>query len=378
MPTAETSPEIGADLRYCQVQATLVCRGAWTMPALAALEQKVSRFLDASCQVSFLDCKEITALDTGGALLLQQLEQGLAHKDSSFEVRACAPKIETLRQLVAQYVTPSPTHAAASVGFLASIGVSAYQKWRELLGFVRFLGQFVVMLLMSVPGSRRLDIKSWWDTLDASGPKALPIVLLLNFLVGVVMTYQVASQLQLYGANIYVVDIVGMIILREFGVLITSIIIAGRTSTAFAAEIGTMKINEELDALATMGVSPFLRMVMPKILALLLALPLLTVAADAFGVLGAMMMAYFKLGISGVVFLKRFQNSIPVGHYLVGMAKAPFFAFIIALVGCYRGFQVAGSAESIGVNTTKSAVQSIFLIIVLDALFSVLFSIWGV
>jgi phospholipid/cholesterol/gamma-HCH transport system permease protein len=191
---------------------------------------------------------------------------------------------------------------------------------------------------------------------------------------GIVIAYQGAAQLARFGANIYVVDLVGLSMARELSPLITAIIVAGRSGSAYAAQIGTMKVTEEIDALRTIGVGPLELLVLPKVIALTIALPLLTVYTDVMGVLGGMVMARPQLGISFGTFIERLSYAVTLSSYLIGVGKAPVFAAIIALVGCYQGFQVTGSAESVGRRTTVSVVQSIFLVILVDALFSIVFN----
>jgi phospholipid/cholesterol/gamma-HCH transport system permease protein len=194
----------------------------------------------------------------------------------------------------------------------------------------------------------------------------------------VVIAYQGAAQLQRYGANIFVVDLVGLAMLRELSPLLTAIIVAGRSGSAYAAQIGTMKVTEEIDALRTVGIPPIDLLVLPKLIALTLALPLLSVYADALGLAGGMVMARVQLGVGYQQFVERLVKAVDLSDYLVGIGKAPVFAAIIAVVGCFRGFQVSGDAESVGRQTTVSVVQSIFLVIVVDALFSVAFSWLGI
>ena len=208
----------------------------------------------------------------------------------------------------------------------------------------------------------------------SAGFDALPIVGLLSFLLGIVVAYQGADQLRQYGANIFVADLVGLSMLREFAPLITAIIIAGRSGSAYAAQIGTMSVTEEIDAMRTLGIAPLDLLVLPKILALLIALPLLTVFADVLGVFGGMIMARAQLGVGFGEFLDRFVKAVSITAYLIGICKAPVFAAIIAVVGCFQGFRTKGGADSVGRQTTRSVVQSIFLVIVADALFSVAFS----
>ncbi len=207
-----------------------------------------------------------------------------------------------------------------------------------------------------------------------AGVDAIPIVGLLSFLLGIVIAYQGADQLRQYGANIFVVDLVGLSILREFAPLITAIIIAGRSGSAYAAQIGTMVVTEEIDAMRTLGIVPLELLVLPKILALLIVMPLLTVFADVLGVMGGMIMAHVQLGVGYSEFIDRFAKTIGATAYLIGICKAPVFAMIIAIVGCFQGFCTKGSADSVGQQTTLAVVQSIFLVIIADALFSIAFS----
>ena len=206
------------------------------------------------------------------------------------------------------------------------------------------------------------------------GYDALPIVALLSLLIGMVIAYQAATQLARYGANIFIADLVGHSILRELGPMMVAIIVAGRSGSAYAAQIGTMKVSEEIDALRTLGISPYEMLVVPKMVALVIVLPLLTVFADVIGVLGGMLVAKFQLDVGAYAFLDRFDDTIQPATFLFGVGKAPVFAVIIAMVGCYQGFSASGSADSVGRHTTLSVVQSIFLIIIADAIFSVLAS----
>ena len=208
----------------------------------------------------------------------------------------------------------------------------------------------------------------------SAGVDALPIVGLLSFLLGIVVAYQGAAQLRQYGANIFVADLVGLSMLREFAPLITAIIIAGRSGSAFAAQIGTMSVTEEIDAMRTVGIAPLEMLVLPKLLALLIVVPLLTVFADLLGVFGGMLMARAQLGVGFDDFLERLVKAVSVTAFLVGICKAPVFAAIIAVVGCFQGFRAKGGADSVGRQTTSSVVQAIFLVIVADALFSIAFS----
>jgi phospholipid/cholesterol/gamma-HCH transport system permease protein len=239
---------------------------------------------------------------------------------------------------------------------------------------LRFLGETALATATSLRQPRRIRWRPVAFNLQSAGLNALPIVGLLAFLLGVVVAYQGANQLRTFGANIFVADLVGLSMLREFAPMITAIIVAGRSGSAYAAQIGTMVVTEEIDALRTLGIEPQELLVLPKLLALVLALPLLTVFADGTGVLGGMLMAKLSLGVGYTEFMERLVKAVSVTDYLIGVGKAAVFAAIIVLVGCYQGFRTRGGADSVGRQTTRSVVQSIFLVIVADALFSVAFS----
>jgi phospholipid/cholesterol/gamma-HCH transport system permease protein len=251
------------------------------------------------------------------------------------------------------------------------------QAWSGLVrlgGMLAFLGEAAVALQRSLAQPRRIRWKPILHNVQTCGFEALPITGLLSFLLGIVIAYQGAEQLRRFGANIYVADLVGLSMVRELSPLITAIIVAGRSGSAFTAQIGTMKVTEEIDALRTIGIAPQELLVLPKVLAMVLALPLLTVYTDVMGIFGGMVMARAQLDISFSTFLDRLDDAISLRSYLIGVGKAPVFAAIIALVGCYQGFETTGSADSVGRQTTTSVVQSIFLVIVTDALFSIVFS----
>ena len=265
-------------------------------------------------------------------------------------------------------------HAMKPPGLFARWGESAAAVLSEAQALLAFIGEVSMAVLGSIahPGSIR-----WRPILfniRTAGVEALPIVGLLSFLLGVVVAYQGGEQLKPYGANIYIADLLGLSMLREFAPLITAIIIAGRSGSAYAAQIGSMSVTEEIEAMRTLGIPPLEMLVLPKLAALLIALPLLTVFADALGVLGGMCMASVQLGVSFVEFADRFGKAVSLTTLLVGVGKAPVFAAVIVVVGCFQGLRTRGGADSVGRQTTRSVVQAIFLVIVADALFSIAFS----
>lgn len=235
-----------------------------------------------------------------------------------------------------------------------------------------FLGETTVAVLRSMSRPKSIRWRAVVRVLEQDGVQALPITGLLTFLVGVVIAYQGAEQLRKFGTNIFIVDLVGISLLREIAPLLVAILIAGRSGSAYAAEIGTMKVTEEMDAVRTLGISPMNLLVLPRTFALVIALPLLTFYSDAFGVFGGMLIASGELNVSFAEFVDRFEEAVALRHFLIGIGKAPFFAMIIALVGCYQGFQIRGGVDDVGRHTTISVVQSVFLVIVFDAICSIL------
>ncbi len=258
------------------------------------------------------------------------------------------------------------------------IGENTTEYIKDSKNLVAFIGETLLSYLQVI----RTPFSTQWrlllDIIEQTGVRAIGIVSLLCFLIGIVLCYQIGSQLKIYGASIFVVDLLGISLLREFAPLITAIIVAGRSASSYAAEIGSMKVQQEIDALKTFGISPIKRLVVPRIIGMIISLPLLIVIADIISVIGGMVMAKVSLGISFAEFIQRFGDAVSFNNYFTGLIKAPFFAIIIGFVGCYRGMSVKNNSLSIGRETTKSVVYSIFLIIVADALFSILFSAIGI
>lgn len=376
----ETAKQTAASIQYLPEQGEIICSGDWTTHQISKVELSLVQILKKIGKTVSLSAKQIDKVDSAGAVLLFELLESLKKSGCTVKIKSLSPACLSLLGLVKakKDAIEGKVKRRRLPNFLAELGEQAVKKLTEALKFLAYIGRFAESIAHLLRSFRNPPWKSVFVTVDESGYQALPIVGLLTFLVGVVVTFQMAMQLESYGASIFIVDIGGLIILREFGPLITAIIAAGRTSTAFTAQIGTMKVNEELDALNTMGVSPMERLVIPKVIGLIIALPLLTVWADVFGVLGSLLMSSAKLGISPAVYIDRFQRVVSVKQFVVGMVKVPVFAMLIALVGCFQGFCVQKSADDVGRKTTRSAVQSIFLVIIADAIFSVIFSIRGI
>ena len=358
---------------------TLCCAGTWTLDHLADLERQI-RSLPMTC-TGHINCEvgAIDAMDTGGAWLLQQTLNQFERGGCTISLNGLSNDFATLMQTVARSWSQSEQlQAVPPAGWLERLGRFGYSYAADVRKALAFVGETTAASLSLLTHANRMRWRVLLYNLQVDGLNALPIVGLLSFLMGVVIAYQGAEQLKTFGANIFIVDLVGISLLREIAPLLTAILVAGRSGSAYAAQIGTMTVTEELDALRSLGISPMSLLVIPRALALVIALPLLTVFADAVGVFGGMLIALSQLGVTFTEFLNRFEYAIVLRHYLIGVSKTPVFAVIIALVGCYQGFQVFGGVDSVGRHTTISVVQAIFLVIVTDAFFSILFSWWEI
>jgi phospholipid/cholesterol/gamma-HCH transport system permease protein len=356
----------------------LKCQGCWTFSGVVNLKELSQQAFDLS-KITQIDTAEIQEMDSAGAVLLYECFQKIKQEVKMVQWIGLSKQHQALIQLVeSQSDSLDLKPGVWKKSLLYTIGKEATHKLQGFLNFLAFFGEFVVNSIKLLRNPFRIQWISVFNVIEDTGYRALPIVALLLFLIGIVLTYQMGLQLRDYGANVFIVNLSGIAILREFSPLITAIIIAGRTSSSFTALISTMKVYEEIDALKVMGLSPIQRIVFPRVLGLLIALPLLTIWASIFGVLGSMIMAREMLDISFISFLRRFSEVVEFQQYWVGMSKTPVFALIISIIGCHQGFQGALSADSVGRQTTKSVVQSIFLIIIADAAFSVAYSWFGI
>ena len=261
---------------------------------------------------------------------------------------------------------------------LEVLGRATVEGIREVLGGLSFLGLALATLGRVIIHPSRLRFISTVYHMQQVGLNALPIIGLLTFLIGIVLAYLGAAQLQQFGAEVLIAELVGIATVREIGVILMAVVVAGRSGSAFTAQIGAMKVREEIDAMQTIGLDPMETLVIPRLLAMVITLPLLTFLADLAGIAGGCILSWIVLDISPLTFIERVQDFVDLWSFWVGIIKAPVMALLIALVGCYQGLMVAGSAESVGQHTTTSVVQSIFLVIVADAIFAVFFHIVGV
>lgn len=356
---------------------TLRCVGSWTMSEVGTVE-RVLRAMDwPAGGVLRFEGSGIHAFDTGGAVVLARALMEARRRGCKVTVEGLRTEYAQLMNLVSAHWDAMMAQVAARPNGKVRLQSSVSNLVERLLQGVAFIGESSMALLRVCSSPTRLRWRSALNSLRLDGVNALPITGLLTFLIGVVIAYQGAEQLRKFGTNIFIVDLVGISLLREIAPLIAAILIAGRSGSAYAAHIGTMKVTEELDALRTFGLSPTELLVLPRMLALVVALPLLTVYADVLGVFGGMLIAANQLNVSFTAFLARFEEAVALRHFLIGVGKAPFFAVIIALVGCYQGFQIRGGVDDVGRHTTMSVVQSIFLVIIFDALCSIMLNWWN-
>ncbi|MBU0725384.1 MAG: MlaE family lipid ABC transporter permease subunit [Alphaproteobacteria bacterium] len=356
--------------------------GAWILAQASDLDIQLARLDPATTPGLRIDGGRLTQLDTAGAWLLVRLARRLEVQHGKVEFVNFDPSHATLLERVAE-VEPEvePLNAARPNGlttFLARIGAATIGVGTQARDLVGFLGLAMITLGRSLKQPHRFRLTALVSQIEKTGLDAMPIVGLLTFLIGVVLAYQGAETLRGFGAEIYTVNLLGVSILRELGILITAIIVAGRSGSAFTAQIGTMKVNQEVDAMQTMGLDPVEVLVLPRMLALIVTLPLLTFFANIMGLLGGGVICMVLLDISPDQYMRQLANTTDISHFWVGMIKAPFFAVIIALVGCFEGLRVSGSAESVGRLTTQSVVEAIFLVIIADAAFSILFQLMGI
>ncbi|MES2998499.1 MAG: MlaE family lipid ABC transporter permease subunit [Pseudomonadota bacterium] len=355
----------------------LHCQGAWTLAGMnsKALRKNINKINCQQISTLTLDTSDITAMDTSGAWQLYQWIHQLSEQGTHVSLLGLSEEYRALFtgiQKTAKQLQKLPTRQTYTG--LAQLGKKTIDQLLEVQSFLRFIGKNFINGLTIFLHPGQLRFKALLSVIENTGFAALGIIALLSFMIGIVLTYQMGLQLKNYGASLFIIDLLGLAILREFAPLLTAIMVAGRSGSAFTAQLGMMKIKEEIDALNTMGVLPGQLLILPRILGLTIALPLLTVWADMFGILGGMAMTHTMLHIGYIDFLHRFPKVVQLSSLLIGIGKAPVFALIISSIACFQGLRVRGSADSVGKQTTRSVVQAIFFIIVADALFSILFS----
>jgi phospholipid/cholesterol/gamma-HCH transport system permease protein len=359
----------------------LVAGGAWTADNAAELEALVRANARPEKPVGRvdIDMKLVEKLDTYGAWLLERLLRAAGEGGVTAQVSNLPDKFRSLVETVHRTSDRPPPRrprvfSANPLNFLATIGRNMAEIGRSGLLVAQMFGAVTLAFLRVVVQPHKFRWTSMVHQIDLVGWRAVPIILLITFLIGAILAQQGIFHFRRFGADIFVVDMVGILVLREIGVLIVCVMVAGRSGSAYTAELGSMKMREEIDALRTMGFDPVHILILPRIVALVIAVPLLTFLGEMSALYGAGLVASLYGGISPEVFVQRLREAIDIDHFLVGMIKAPFMALIIGIIACVEGLETKGSAESLGLHTTAAVVKSIFLVIVLDGFFAVFFA----
>ena len=370
--------DIKEDDKRCFIEIS----GKLTKETIASIYPKIKRVREKKFLIVKVDCAALTSLDYAGALVLADLSASFCEKNSSFLITGMSSSFKSLMLFARKNLRQKSQVVEIKENFfvvpIIKIGKKIIDSIDSFIYFLSFLGESCLQFFRIVLTPWKFRYKATAVHIEKSGAQALPIVALTSFLVGIVIAYQSAEQLAKFGANIFIVDMVSISMFREIAPLITAIVIAGRSASSYTAEIGTMKITQEIDAMRSMGFEPIVFLVFPRIFALIIAMPLIVFFADVIGIIGGMIVAQFNLGISYSEFIFRVRDVVALKQVLVGLLKAPFFGFIIAIIGCFRGFQVTGSTESVGRYTTISVVNGIFWVIAFDALVSVILTELGI
>jgi phospholipid/cholesterol/gamma-HCH transport system permease protein len=348
--------------------ATFHMVGALTISRAASTAREIAAEPDPLT----IDLSEVSRMDTVGAWIIYRTV-----RDRNAKIVGASQQTKALLEQVGEADAPVQVHADPTGGFMGMVrelGQWVSEVGVTLLGLLGFFGATLIGLANVVRRPKRFRLNAVVQRFDVVGVRALGIIGLMSFLIGIVVGQQGAVQLQQFGAEVYTINLIGRITVRELGVLMTAIMVAGRSGSAFAAQIGTMKLTEEVDAMRTIGVSPIEALVIPRMIASTIMMPLLAFWAMMMSLLGGGLFVWLSLGIPPITYIQRLQEVIPVSDLWVGLIKAPVFGFIIALAGCFQGMMVEGDSEAVGSRTTTAVVQSIFLVIVLDAVFAVFFT----
>ena len=352
--------------------------GHWTVDASAAIEARADGLLaeSAGARRVVLDLGRVARLDTAGAWLIDRARQTLDAKGVDAKIESIRPEYEILLR-EARYralAVREPPSGSYIIRLFADIGESVVSAGSDLYRGVGFLGEVVAAIGKNLANPSHFRGTSLIVQMESIALRGTPIIALINFLAGAIIAQQGIFQLRRFGATIFVVDLIGILVLRELGVLLTAIMTAGRSGSAITAELGSMKLHEEIDALTVMGLRPVDILIVPRVLALIISLPLLTFIADMAGIFGGLLVSWAYEGITPARFLTLLQEAIGLHTFFSGLIKAPFMALIIGLISCVEGLAVGGSAESLGRQVTASVVKSIFMVVVVDGLFAIFFA----
>lgn len=361
---------------------TLTIGGQWTVAFAQDIENcfKKAKTLRSHLSVKFI-WKDLQGADTTGAWVFHEILELLKKKNNQYSLEGLPEILASLLDCIQPYLPERGVKHSSNRFFrdlVERLGKATFDVGNLIYDLLEFLGRVVIVLFKSFLNPDRIKWLAVVAHMERMGVNSIPIVSVISFLIGFVFAYQGEEQLHKFGADIYTINLVGLSIVREAGILLAAIVVAGRTGSAITAELGIMKINQEIDAMNVFGLNPLDYLVVPRILALVLVMPFLAFLADIAGLLGGGVWVTLSMGYSTDLYLKQLGTAINQWSFWIGIIKAPVFAFAIGLVSCFEGFRVKGGAESVGDHTTKSVVESIFLVIVADALFSIFFSQMGV
>jgi phospholipid/cholesterol/gamma-HCH transport system permease protein len=373
-PTDMTAQDF---IKFDHKTRELICQGNWTLANIPLLEKIIKHLsLPTSGDIT-IDGQKISKIDSSGAWIISKWSKKITERGLTVHTQNFSEQHQKLLSLIQKKLKQKIIIPEVKApGWLARLGKGTIERLKEIRDFFAFIGILTLEIFRLLGQSRYIRWRELTGMIYKTGYQALPIIALLSFMIGVVLAHQTGTQLQKYGASIFIVDLIGFSILREFGPLITAIMVAARSGSAFTAQLGIMKINQEIDALNTMGITPTELLWLPRIIALVIVLPLLTMWANVFGIIGGMLTTAQILNISWIEFLDRFQHEVPLRELLMGLAKTPVFALIIAIIGCFEAMEVERNADSVGRLTTRSVVLSIFFIVVADTIFSVIFAMF--
>jgi phospholipid/cholesterol/gamma-HCH transport system permease protein len=360
---------------------SLSLAGPWTIAQAATADaQLIALALEGRAHVA-IDLSGLTRLDTAGAWLIHRTRRAAEAHGAPVTVTGSQPKFDTLLNAVAardHRAVKGVHHEPWYYAIVIRAGHALDDGWRTTREAVGFLGLLLESIGRCIVQPRRLRVTSTVYHMEQAGLNAVPIVALMSFLIGAVLAFQGATQLRKFGAEVFTVNLVGISFLREVGILLTAILVAGRSGSAFTAQIGSMKLREEIDAMRTLGLNPMEVLVVPRVIALVIMMPILGFIAAIMGLAGGMTILWLSAGMSPWAYIERVNDAVSLWSFWVGMIKAPVFGLLIGLIGCFEGMKVEGSAESVGQRTTQSVVEGIFIVIVADAFFSIMFEIIGV
>ena len=359
-------------------EPVLALKGDWTVDTIASLDRAMSEAAERMGPNARLDISKLGRLDVAGAYLIDRtLRGGVSGPALPLKLKGEHPTAQKLIETARAAATAKPAEPAEEipgfVGFLDRVGKEMSKIGDEAVSTLSFLGETLTVMGKLAVNPRRIRWVSLVHVMEVAGLNALPIISLLAFFIGLVVAYLGARILGDFGASVFTVELVAFSVMREFGVVITAVLLAGRTNSAFTAEIGAMKMRQEIDAMRVMGIDPMEALVVPRVIAMLIMTPILTFAAVMAGLFGGLLVCMFDLGVSAQMFFNRIAEGVPQQHFWVGMVKSPVFAFALSLIACRQGLQVGGDVASLGERTTASVVQSIFMVILIDALFALWF-----